>query len=111
MHITEAYIDGTYGSCKQVSMPSTGQLALDLMCGSWGSEKCSAKRWFDYMGESKDNSYVPFTITYITHNSTAPVNRMKPLDPKIVPCNQAVDVRKYNLNSLSLFLLTSSIFI
>lgn len=97
MHITEAYIDGTYDSCKQVSMPSTGQLAMDLICGSWGSQKCTAKRWFDYMGEPEGNSFVPFKIKYVTHNSTVPVNRMKPLDSKIVPCYQAVDVRKYNI--------------
>lgn len=99
MHITEAYINGTYDSCKQVSMVSTGNLALDIMCGAWASQKCTARRWFDYMGESKDNSFVPFQRNYIPYNSTAPVNGFKPLDSKIIPCNQAVDVRKDNMIS------------
>lgn len=98
MYITEAYLNGTYDSCKQVSMPSTGQLALDLMCGAWASQKCTAKRWFDYMGETEGNLFVPFKINYISQNSTAPVNGFKPLDSRIVPCNQAVDVRKFNIN-------------
>lgn len=96
MHITEAYLDGTYDSCKQVSFPSSGQLALDIMCGSWGSQKCTPKRWFDYMGEPEGNGFVPFKIKYISYNSSKPVNGIKPLDSKIVPCNQAVDVRKYD---------------
>ncbi|CAG2056079.1 unnamed protein product, partial [Timema podura] len=41
LYVTDTYISGTYNSCKQVSVPSTGQLALDLMCGDWGASRCS----------------------------------------------------------------------
>lgn len=37
-------MNGTYDSCKQVSVPSTSRLALDLMCGEWGASRCSPKK-------------------------------------------------------------------
>lgn len=83
---------GTYNSCKQVSVPSTGQLALDLMCGSWGSKGCSAQRWFTYMGDMVDNPYVPFQINY--KNVSAPVGPFTPLDPGITPCSASLSVSR-----------------
>ena len=44
VYIGDAYLNGTYDSCKQVSVPSAGQLALDLMCGEWTSSRCSPKK-------------------------------------------------------------------
>lgn len=68
-------------------MPSTGTLVLDLMCGDWGAARCTAKRWFEYMG-TPDGVYVPFSIRYITNpNTTFTLH-----NPKIIPCNQAIDV-------------------
>lgn len=41
------------------------------------------------MGEADEgNPYVPFQITYITD----PIEGYTPLNPPIVPCNQAIDV-------------------
>lgn len=94
VHITEQYTSGTYNSCKNVQFPSSGQLALDLMCGDWGAAKCSATRWFNYMGNAEGNAFIPFQINYINHNSTAEVDGYTPMDPRIVPCNESVDVRK-----------------
>lgn len=42
--ISKKYTHGMYKSCSHVSVPSTGQLALDIMCGSWGSMKCTPER-------------------------------------------------------------------
>lgn len=92
IHITEKYLNGTYNSCSQVIVPSTGQLALDLMCGDWGASRCSAKKWFTYMGDASTNSYVPFQITYLASPDTKPVDGYIPLDPRVVPCSEAVDV-------------------
>ncbi|XP_044253675.1 NPC intracellular cholesterol transporter 1 isoform X1 [Tribolium madens] len=94
LYITNEYLEGTYKSCKQVSVPSSGQLALDLMCGNWGASKCSAMRWFNFMGTAGDaNPFVPFQINYL--NSTGPVDKdgvkYEPLNPKITPCNKAID--------------------
>ncbi|XP_063904619.1 NPC intracellular cholesterol transporter 1 homolog 1b isoform X3 [Zophobas morio] len=96
LYITNDYIEGTYNSCKQVMVPSTGQKAIDLMCGTWGASKCTAKRWFDFMGTSGDsNPFVPFQINYL--NNSDPVNhnghRYVPDSPHITPCSQAFDTK------------------
>ncbi|KAL1139914.1 hypothetical protein AAG570_006891, partial [Ranatra chinensis] len=89
LFITEDYISGTFNSCIQVSMPSTGQLALDLMCGSWGASRCSPKRWFTFMGNPDDNPYAPFQITFTSTNE--PVGEFMPLNPTVIPCSVGIN--------------------
>ncbi|KAL9926014.1 NPC intracellular cholesterol transporter 1 isoform X2 [Glossina fuscipes] len=87
VHITANYTNSTYKSCSQVSVPSTGQLAMDIVCGSHMAARCSATKWFTYMGDAGANIYVPFQINYIQHqNNTPSQNSYRPLDPKTVPC-------------------------
>ncbi|XP_060521524.1 NPC intracellular cholesterol transporter 1 isoform X2 [Cylas formicarius] len=87
-YISEQYLNNTFDSCKQVSVPSTGQLAMDLMCGSWGALRCTAKRWFEFMGTSgPSNPFVPFQINYITNEAV----NYKPVDLPITPCNRGID--------------------
>lgn len=95
VHITEKYTGGTYNSCKNVQFPSTGQLALDLMCGEWGAARCSATRWFGYMGNAENNAFIPFQINYRYHNSSDKMDGFKPMDPRVVPCNESMDVRNF----------------
>lgn len=38
------YMNATYNACKEVIMPSTGQLALDASCGIWGAKQCTPQR-------------------------------------------------------------------
>lgn len=64
---------------------------MDLICGEWGASKCSAKRWFDFLGDST-SPYVPFQINYLPQPDTTPVDNYIPNDPKTIPCNQAIDV-------------------
>lgn len=92
VHITEEYMNGTFNSCKSVQFPSSGQLALDLMCGDWGASRCSPMRWYSFMGDAAGNSFVPFQINYRPHNSSAEVDGFKPMDPRVVPCSESVDV-------------------
>lgn len=87
----------------QVSFPSSGQLALDLMCGQWSASRCSPARWFEFMGDAKNNPYVPFQITYLAQNGNQPVNGFTPLDPKITPCSEALDVRECKCSSENAF--------
>jgi Niemann-Pick C1 protein len=63
-----------------------------MMCGAWGAYRCSAKRWFEYMGETKDNPFVPFKINYIAYNTTDTVDQFTPVNPKTVPCSEKLDV-------------------
>lgn len=90
VYVTNKFIQGTYNSCKDVSVPSTGQLALDIMCGEYGAAKCTPMRWFHYMGDAANNAFVPFQITYV--NTSGPVGNFTPMDPLITPCSKAVDV-------------------
>ncbi|XP_055682860.1 NPC intracellular cholesterol transporter 1 isoform X2 [Lutzomyia longipalpis] len=93
LHITEQYMNGTFSSCSQVSVPSTGQLALDLMCGEYGASRCSAKKWFHYMGDEEGNTYVPFQINYIGQADNRTVNGFTPLDPEVVPCYRGLNAK------------------
>lgn len=93
VHITEQYLVGTYNSCKNVQFPSSGQLALDLMCGDYGAARCSPMNWFSFMGNAEGSPFVPFQINYRPHNSTANVDSFTPVNPRVVPCNESIDVR------------------
>lgn len=106
VHITEQYTSGTFNSCINVQFPSSGQLALDLMCGDWGAARCSATRWFSYMGNADGNVFIPFQINYRNHNSSATVDGITPMDPRVVPCNESVDVRNMRIFSWWHFWLT-----
>lgn len=85
-------MNGTYNSCSQVQVPSTGLLALDLMCGDWGASRCSPTKWFAFMGDAAGSPYVPFQITYKHYPNTTEVNGFTPVDPRVVPCSEKLDV-------------------
>ncbi|KAK9885215.1 hypothetical protein WA026_010720 [Henosepilachna vigintioctopunctata] len=90
VYLTMEYMEGTFNSCKQVSVPATGQLALDIMCGSWGAAKCTPSRWFEFMGNAPPESqYVPFQINYIS--TSKPIGDYVPINPPVIPCDRAVN--------------------
>ncbi|KRT84518.1 hypothetical protein AMK59_2340 [Oryctes borbonicus] len=62
--ISEVYMNTTFESCKQVSLPSAGGLIMEtLACVDYGSAYCTPQRFFDYMGLT--NPYLPFRMNYI----------------------------------------------
>ncbi|CAH2093182.1 unnamed protein product [Euphydryas editha] len=83
-HLSATYMNTTFSSCANVQMPSTNQVVLDLMCGSYGSSFCTPQRWFDFMGD-KSTPGVPFPINYITGDE--PVDGFIPYNPPVRPCN------------------------
>ncbi|CAH0588864.1 unnamed protein product [Chrysodeixis includens] len=84
-HLSANYMSATYNSCSQVQVPSTNQLALDLMCGEYGAEYCTPQRWFTFMGDGS-SPYVPFQIDYT--NDPDPAHGItEPYDPPTRPCN------------------------
>ncbi|XP_034097515.1 NPC intracellular cholesterol transporter 1 [Drosophila albomicans] len=91
LHITEEYVNKTYKSCSQVSVPQTGQLALDLMCGSYPASRCSPTKWFTFMGDKHINIYAPFQITYKQSPTNSSMDGFTPLNPKTTPCNKAIN--------------------
>lgn len=81
-------------------MPSSGQLAIDIMCGSWGASRCNAERWFKFMGDAS-SPFVPFQIDYIA--SEHPIDKFVPMDPSITPCNKPVNVCMHTLDRFRSF--------
>lgn len=108
--ISETFADGVYSSCKDVSMPSTNDKAMSIMCGPWGTFYCSPHRWFTYMG-SPSNGFAPFLISYNMINDTKEDRQFK---KDIVTCDQkptvsrvlqVTFVRRYSNYSLQLISL------
>ncbi|XP_043265268.1 NPC intracellular cholesterol transporter 1 isoform X2 [Colletes gigas] len=89
VYVTNKYLEGTFNSCNKVSVPSTGQLAMDIMCGEWGASRCTPLKWYHYMGDAANNNYVPFQITY--KNTDLPVGPFTPMDPAVTPCSKALN--------------------
>uniref|UniRef100_A0A2S2P3P5 Niemann-Pick C1 protein n=1 Tax=Schizaphis graminum TaxID=13262 RepID=A0A2S2P3P5_SCHGA len=82
-YISDSYMQGVYDSCKSVSNPATGELAMDVICS--GAISCSAHKWFRFLGK---NPYLGFIINYIPVIKTD--NPQQFVGP-VIPCNQPVD--------------------
>ncbi|XP_011865983.1 PREDICTED: Niemann-Pick C1 protein-like [Vollenhovia emeryi] len=65
IHITEKFINDTYESCRSIVNPTSGNLAMDLACGSHGASRCTPKLWYEFMGDHKSNPFTPFQMTYV----------------------------------------------
>ncbi|XP_070161109.1 NPC intracellular cholesterol transporter 1 homolog 1b [Polyergus mexicanus] len=87
IHVTEQYINATYDSCKNVVVPSSGNLAMDLACGSLAASKCSPKLWYKYMGDVSD--FVPFQMNYVY--DIADKWGDDPWNPETKKCSDAYD--------------------
>lgn len=75
-------------------MPQTGKRVVELMgCGDWGASKCSAKQWFGFMGNVTSAEQIPFQINYKPQPSGKMIEGWKPLNPRVIPCSQSIDVR------------------
>ena len=78
------YAQGLYDSCKDVSNPTTGAKALDLLCGNWESG-CNATNWLRFLTDKNINSMVPFQINVFTEtNEDLP----ELMSDTIVSCNE-----------------------
>ncbi|XP_016663110.1 NPC intracellular cholesterol transporter 1 isoform X2 [Acyrthosiphon pisum] len=82
-YISDSYMQGVYDSCKSVSNPATGELAMDVICS--GAIACTAQKWFRFLG---NNSYLGFVINFIPVVKTD--NPQRFVAP-VIPCNQPVD--------------------
>ncbi|KAI4483549.1 hypothetical protein M0804_007809 [Polistes exclamans] len=84
LYIAEEYINKTYESCKNVINPSSGGLAMDIACGSHGASRCTPKKWFEYMGSTSENGFVPFQINNV-------YDHPDPWNAIVKPCNEPYD--------------------
>ena len=87
--VSEEFNEATYQSCKNVQFPAQSDTVMGLLCGQWGSNKCTAKRWFDYMGSIK-NGYSPFQISYEYGSRGVSADNFTHHSPATSPCDQAV---------------------
>ncbi|XP_074041077.1 NPC intracellular cholesterol transporter 1 isoform X2 [Leptinotarsa decemlineata] len=88
IYLSNQYLESAFNSCKQVSMPQSGMKALDMMCGGWGSTRCTPLRWFAYLG-SNSTPQVPFQMNY--YSGAGPNNDFVPLNPPTVSCKTALN--------------------
>jgi hypothetical protein len=88
-YISDLYVSDTFDSCKNVIMSSTNGPAMDFLCGPWGAYRCTAQRWYDYMG-STSNGFSPFDIKYVYVNSSVEVGgrNMTPISPEAFHCSE-----------------------
>ncbi|GLV43405.1 Niemann-Pick type C-1a [Carabus blaptoides fortunei] len=83
INISATYMQETYDSCKHVSMPQSGRLAIEMACGT-SAELCTPEIWFGYMGDYKRNQFVPFQINY---NPITDPEEVNVLNLTTVPCH------------------------
>ncbi|XP_054268696.1 NPC intracellular cholesterol transporter 1-like [Macrosteles quadrilineatus] len=94
VYVSDTYLWRTYNACKEVSVPSTNQLALDIMCGQWGASRCSPYKWFSYMFDPNLNSYVPLKVAFVPVTSDQElVDGFSPLEPETFTCDVPVNAQ------------------
>lgn len=94
VHLSLQYAQETVDSCRQVSVPSTGEYALDLMCDNTMAAQCTPQKFYDFIG---NNPVSPFKIDFILHSPNDGSPFIPPEMPTI-PCSQAAPV---SLESIS----------
>lgn len=91
-HMSSTYSNDLLTSCKGVQGLSAGQTLLDVMCGGWGSSKCTAQRWLDFLGTSVENDgQSPFQLHYKIHKNGTSVNEdsgIIPMDTSTYKCSE-----------------------
>ncbi|XP_060712447.1 NPC1-like intracellular cholesterol transporter 1 [Hemiscyllium ocellatum] len=74
-YYSRRFAQGSYDSCRDVRIPSTGGYAISAMCGKYGATLCSAERWLRFQGDSS-NGLAPLDIQFVlvppTDNGSAP---------------------------------------
>ncbi|XP_077302382.1 NPC intracellular cholesterol transporter 1 homolog 1b-like [Arctopsyche grandis] len=82
-NLSTDYAYTTYESCSQVVLPQSGNLALDVMCGSHGAN-CTPEKLFDYLGDKEINTFTPFQITFSYGNVPGAFS------PKVYKCSESI---------------------
>ena len=69
------FAEKVYDSCKNVYCPAFGAPAITAMCGTWGAELCTFRRFFEFLGDVVNNGFVPFQVSI---SSTFYVQLLRP---------------------------------
>lgn len=71
-------------------MPTTGDFAINFMCGNANALKCTADQFFNFIG---NNLYSPFIINFKLHSANDSSDpAFTPPDMKTYACWEAPDV-------------------
>ncbi|XP_048515025.1 NPC intracellular cholesterol transporter 1 homolog 1b-like [Athalia rosae] len=90
VYLDKEYANGTFESCRHILHPATGNLAMDLACGANGASRCTYKLWFEYMGTSEGNPFVPYDVQYVFEAEES-ISTNSSLSPGFKSCDQAYD--------------------
>lgn len=86
INLDEGYINATYESCRHVVHPASGRKAIALACGGRDEHACTARYWYQFMGDPELNpEFVPFLFDYRYDETHAE----RTLRPTTLPCNEA----------------------
>ncbi|KAB0803649.1 hypothetical protein PPYR_00619 [Photinus pyralis] len=85
-NLSNEYMEGTFKSCRNVALPSSGDLVLGTTCGSWGEKNCTPDRWFDYFGLG--NSLAPYPIRFLGVPKDSEDGKFH---KEVVPCHLQYD--------------------
>nr|XP_043883085.1 NPC1-like intracellular cholesterol transporter 1 isoform X1 [Solea senegalensis] len=88
--LSTAFAEGSFQSCKNVRIPSTGGFAISAMCGRYGAKLCNAQRWFDFQGDSS-NGLAPLDIdfTLVKEGDTQGLPKgVVPYNGRALMCNE-----------------------
>lgn len=90
VHLSREYATDTVESCRTVSVPTTGEFAINFMCGNVNALKCTADQFFNFIG---NNPFSPFIINFKLHSANDSNNaEFTPPDMKTFSCWEAPDV-------------------
>ncbi|KAL1502244.1 hypothetical protein ABEB36_007416 [Hypothenemus hampei] len=86
VYISNDTLTNVYNSCKDVSLPASGEPVLQSACGNYGSIWCSPLRWFEFMNDPDLNLFAPFKISFIVDNE-----RYSSLNFDVFACHEAYE--------------------
>ncbi|XP_076586683.1 NPC1-like intracellular cholesterol transporter 1 [Chaetodon auriga] len=80
--LSATFAQGSFQSCKNVRIPTTGGYAISTMCGRYGAQLCTPQRWLDFQGDS-GNGLAPLDIDFNLINLEEPFD----LPEGVIPYN------------------------
>ncbi|XP_067666141.1 NPC intracellular cholesterol transporter 1-like [Haliotis asinina] len=89
--VTTTFADGMYDSCKDVTMPSSGDNAISILCG-WPADECSPKRLLHNLGNIR-NGQSAFSIKFSVTDSPEALpsgETLYPMNATTIPCSSPV---------------------
>nr|XP_014344420.1 PREDICTED: Niemann-Pick C1-like protein 1 [Latimeria chalumnae] len=89
-YYSRQFADGSFDSCKNVRILSTGGYAISAMCGKYGPTLCNAQRWLDYQGDI-NNGLAPLDIDFrLIENGTTIGDGIVPYNGKLWKCSESL---------------------